>query len=50
MTEFQRLLDEPYYYRCQFCGEETAEAEWKEDICPKCGKKYDFLLAQDSEE
>jgi DNA-directed RNA polymerase subunit RPC12/RpoP len=39
-------------YKCQFCGEESPKKEWKEEgqVCPKCGKKYDYQLAQDSEE
>jgi len=37
-------------YRCQFCGYEGKG--WLEGsfVCPKCGRKYDALLAQDSEE
>lgn len=37
-------------YICQFCGEQSSAKEWKDDACPKCGEKYDWLLAQDSEE
>lgn len=37
-------------YRCQFCGEESPAKEWKNDVCPECGRKYDCILAQDSEE
>lgn len=39
-------------YKCQFCGEESPIKEWGKDgqTCPKCGKKYDWMLAQDSEE
>lgn len=37
-------------YRCQFCG--YFGPGWSKDgtACPKCGKTYDCLLAQDSEE
>jgi anaerobic ribonucleoside-triphosphate reductase len=36
--------------RCQFCG--YFGGEWVNEgmICPACGKNYDWLLAQDSEE
>lgn len=37
-------------YRCQFCEAETPAKKWKQDKCPKCGRAYDVLLAQDSEE
>jgi DNA-directed RNA polymerase subunit RPC12/RpoP len=39
-------------YRCQFCGEESESTEWGEDdqTCPNCGRRYDWQLAQDSEE
>jgi hypothetical protein len=37
-------------YICQFCGEESPEAEWNGDECPRCGEMYDWMLAQDSEE
>lgn len=37
-------------YRCQFCGAETPARDWKQDKCPKCGRAYDAILAQDSEE
>lgn len=35
--------------RCQFCLEPSKATEWKKDVCPKCGKKYDEILAMDSE-
>jgi len=37
-------------YKCQFC--EYEGDGWLNDgqTCPKCGKNYDWLLAQDSEE
>ncbi len=39
-------------YRCQFCGEHSPVEAWKKnhDDCPKCGRAYDWMLAQDSEE
>lgn len=37
-------------YRCQFCEKESRASLWKDDICPNCGREYDVLLAQDSEE
>ena len=37
-------------WRCQFCGQITISEDWQDDKCPKCGRKYDTILAQDSEE
>jgi rRNA maturation endonuclease Nob1 len=37
-------------YRCQFCEKESPVTKWTKDRCPKCGRVYDVLLAQDSEE
>jgi Zn finger protein HypA/HybF involved in hydrogenase expression len=37
-------------YRCQFCGKESPARQWKQDKCPRCKRKYDVLMAQDSEE
>jgi len=39
-------------YRCQFCGETSPVKEWKNQgaTCPKCGRDYDWLLAQESED
>lgn len=37
-------------YRCQFCGEVSPRKDWLDDACPKCKRKYDALLAQDSED
>ena len=36
-------------YRCQFCGETSPVKKWKRggDECPKCGRIYDAVLAQD---
>lgn len=28
-------------YRCQFCHAASPVEDWKDDICPKCGEKYD---------
>lgn len=40
----------PTLIRCQFCGEESPKKEWgKDDVCPKCGKPYNAILAQDEE-
>jgi hypothetical protein len=33
-----------------FCEKETPVKDWKKDKCPKCGRAYNVLLAQDSEE
>ena len=44
----KKLKDE--IYLCQFCGKESPSKDWITDKCPKCKKKYDVLLAQDSEE
>ena len=39
-------------YVCQFCGERSPVREWqkRKDACPKCGRVYDAILAQDCEE
>ena len=37
-------------YKCQFCDYEGDGWLEKGQKCPKCGKKYDWLLAQESEE
>jgi hypothetical protein len=37
-------------YICQFCGRESPPKSWKDNKCPKCGREYSWLLAQDSEE
>lgn len=44
----EKMAEMPY--RCQFCEHESLPVEWKDDKCPKCGERYDVLLAQDSEE
>jgi len=45
-------MSEEETYRCQFCGKSSIVSEWGNggDDCPKCGKTYDWMLAQDSEE
>lgn len=40
----------PDEYKCQFCGESAPVKDWVKDICPKCGREYNPLLAQDGEE
>ena len=39
-------------YRCQFCEKDSPVEEWKEcrDSCPKCGEKYDAILAQEGDD
>jgi len=39
-------------YKCQFCGQDSPADEWRHggQTCPKCGRDYSWLLAQDSEE
>lgn len=38
-------------YRCMFCGESSLAVTWVPmDKCPKCGRIYDPMLAQDEEE
>lgn len=37
-------------YKCQFCEEETPAKDWKDDKCPKCGCKYDPILAQEMDD
>lgn len=41
--------DDPW--TCQFCHETSPSQEWKfnRERCPMCNRKYDWLLAQDSE-
>jgi hypothetical protein len=36
--------------KCQFCIKESPKHLWVKDACPCCGEKYDYILAQDSEE
>lgn len=36
-------------YRCQFCERETPAREWKNNKCPKCGRAYDPILAQEGD-
>ena len=35
-------------YICQFCGYDGTGWKNKGDECPKCGRNYDYILAQDS--
>lgn len=37
-------------YICQFCAKETPAKDWIADKCPKCGRQYNWMIAQDSEE
>lgn len=37
-------------HRCQYCGEVSPAREWIDDTCPKCKRKYNWVIAQDSEE
>lgn len=43
---------ETWDYKCQYCGEESPGNTWcyGGSKCPLCGEKYDYLMAQDSEE
>jgi Zn finger protein HypA/HybF involved in hydrogenase expression len=43
-------MTKPQKYRCQFCEQHSPAKEWKKDCCPKCGREYDPILAQDEEE
>lgn len=36
--------------RCQFCGKESWQSEWKKDKCPHCKREYDAMLAQESDD
>ena len=36
--------------RCQFCGAFSLKSSWKNDKCPICRRKYDWLKAQDEED
>jgi hypothetical protein len=50
VTMFER--ESPDNIRCQFCGDTAHKMFWgaDQDRCPYCGKIYDPILAQDSEE
>jgi Zn finger protein HypA/HybF involved in hydrogenase expression len=37
-------------YRCQFCEQESPARDWKSDKCPKCGRAYDPILAQEGDD
>lgn len=37
-------------WRCQFCEKMTLASDWKDDKCPKCGQKYDSMLAQEGDD
>lgn len=37
------------HWRCQFCGIQSPITEWIKDRCPKCKRKYDVILAIDTE-
>lgn len=37
-------------YVCQYCGKTSRAKDWENDRCPKCLKRYDAILAQESEE
>lgn len=36
--------------RCQFCEKDSPAKSWKGDKCPKCGGKYDAILAQEGDD
>lgn len=35
-------------YICQFCGYDGIGWKDRGDLCPKCGRRYDYVFAQDS--
>jgi len=39
-------------YRCQFCEKDSPVEEWtaNKDNCPKCGRAYDPILAQEMDD
>jgi rubrerythrin len=37
-------------YTCQFCGKDSPTTDWKDDKCPKCGKAYNAILAQEGDD
>jgi len=47
MTEPAKPVEE---YRCQFCEQCSPASEWKDDACPFCGCKYNWMLAQDDDD
>jgi hypothetical protein len=42
----------PRVYICQFCEKESLVKAWTDngDNCPKCGKAYDPMLAQEMDD
>ncbi len=38
------------HYRCQWCAAETLGSRWNGDKCPKCGRAYDAILAQEGDD
>jgi transcriptional regulator with XRE-family HTH domain len=36
--------------RCQFCSMSSPATQWKEEKCPRCGAKYDAILAQEGDD
>ena len=43
-------LREKSVYCCQFCGTDSLIKDWKNDRCPKCGRQYDAMLAQEMDD
>ncbi len=37
-------------YRCQFCEEESLARDWEDNKCPRCGRAYDAILAQEGDD
>ena len=50
LKSVQKDIAKAGVYRCQFCG--YFGKGWKSGgySCPRCGKHYDWVAAQDSEE
>ena len=48
MSDHRAALVETY--RCQFCEKESPVKQWKYDKCPKCGRAYDPILAQEGDD
>lgn len=47
---FLRGLCEKYRRQLPAAVVEWARAEWKADVCPKCGNVYDAILAQEGDD
>ena len=51
-NERRKVVADEHFYRCQHCEQLSLREDWleNEQVCPKCGGRYDWLAAQDDEE